>query len=71
MDIGGKKIIFMRIRELYYRCKKCGYDYVTRNFIPEKIICLNCGTVYNGFEILKEAKEAEEAKTAQEKQKQL
>ena len=39
---------------LNYPCKVCRTMFVARNFIPKEIVCMNCGTVLDGLEILKE-----------------
>ena len=39
---------------LNYPCKVCKTMVVARNIIPKEFVCMNCGTVLDGLEILKE-----------------
>lgn len=39
---------------LNYPCKVCKTMFVARNIIPKEFVCMNCGTVLDGLEILKE-----------------
>ena len=41
---------------LRFACKNCPTDFIFENYIPEKIICLDCETEYTGNEIIKEVK---------------
>ena len=56
----------MEKKAVFY-CSKCKTPFVFFNYIPEKVICLNCGAEYSGQELLKVFREYEECKIKYEK----
>lgn len=42
--------------ELITYCKYCQKPFYFKGSIPKEVICLNCGNIHNGIELLNEAK---------------
>lgn len=44
---------------LWFPCKKCHSTFTFNGYVPEKVICMECKTIYDMKEILEEAEKKE------------